>query len=101
MEQPFYRDRLEDAGISVVVPPPDEQEIIHNVIYDELVKGVLNRSSQEDFLDVIDRLGSAGAEGVIAGCTEIELLVSEDDVFVPWFPSTELHAREIVRAAFN
>ena len=99
MGEEFYRDRLEKSGLSILVPPEDEQEQVHRVIYDELVQGVLNRSSQEDFLDIIDRLGAAGAEGVIAGCTEIELLVEEDDIFVPYFPSTALHARAIVQAA--
>lgn len=101
MEQDFYRERLESAGITIVVPPEPEREMIHKVIYDELVQGVLSRSSHEDFLDVIDRLGSSGAEGVIAGCTEIELLVSEDDVFIPYFASTELHARAIVEQALG
>jgi len=101
MEQDFYRSRLEEAGISILLPPSDEQAMIHKVIYDELVQGVLSRSSQEDFLDVIDRLGAAGAEGVIAGCTEIELLVGEDDVFIPYFASTEIHAKAIAKAALN
>lgn len=101
MEQPFYRERLESEGIKTVVPPEDERKLIHRAIYDELVQGTLSRATQEDFLDVIDRLGLAGAEGVIAGCTEIELLVSSDDVFVPYFPSTEIHARAIADAALR
>ena len=101
MEPGFYRERLEGAGLTVIVPPDDEQAMIHKVIYDELVKGVLNRSSHEDFLDVIDRLGAAGAEGVISGCAEIELLVSSDDVFVPYFASTAVHSRAIVDAALD
>ncbi len=101
MAEPFYRERLEAAGLSVVLPPEDEQEMIHNVIYDELVQGVLSRLSQEKLLDAIDRLGLAGAEGVIAGCTEIELLVTEDDVFIPYFPSTALHADAIAQASLT
>ena len=101
MEEDFYRDRLESRGLTVLTPSEAERTLVHDVIFDELVRGELNRSSREDFLDVIDRLGSAGAQGVIAGCTEIELLVTEDDVFVPWFPTTRLHAAAAVEAALD
>ena len=101
MEESFYRDRVASHGIEVIVPSEEEREMVHRVIYEELVQGELNRSSQEDYLDVIDRLGSAGAEGVIAGCTEIELLVTEDDVFVPYFPTTQIHCQAIVDAALS
>ena len=76
MEQGFYRERLESHGLTVRVPEEAERTIVHDVIYNELVQGELNRSSRENFLDIIDRLSSSGAEGVIAGCTEIELLLS-------------------------
>jgi len=99
MEQGFYRERLESHGLTVLIPNPDERTIIHNVIYDELVQGELNRSSRERYLDIIDRLGSRGAEGVIAGCTEIELLVTEDDVFLPYFATTRIHAEAVVELA--
>ncbi len=101
MEQPFYRDRLAGHGLTVIVPEPADRARVHDVIYHELVRGELNRSSREDYLDIIDRLGSAGAEGVVAGCTEIELLVTEDDVFIPWFPTTQIHASAIVAAALD
>ena len=101
MEQEFYRGRLESHGLTVRVPEEAERTVVHDVIYNELVQGELNRSSREDFLDIIDRLGSAGAQGVIAGCTEIELLVTADDVFMPYFPTTELHAMAIVDAALG
>ncbi len=99
MSEKFYRDRLESHGLTVLVPNEDEQTIVHDIIYDELVKGELNRSSREEYLDIIDRLGSRGAEGVIAGCTEIELLVTADDVFVPFFATTQIHAEAAVEAA--
>jgi aspartate racemase len=101
MEQDFYRSRLESHGLTVVIPDEDERTIVHDVIYDELVRGVLNRESREAYLDIIDRLSMAGAEGVIAGCTEIELLISEDDVFVPYFPTTQIHAIAAVDAALS
>jgi aspartate racemase len=99
MEQDFYRSRLESHGITVLVPSEPERQRVHDIIYDELVQGQLNRDSREEYLDIIDRLGSAGAQGVIAGCTEIELLVTEDDVFIPYFPTTTLHAEAAVEAA--
>ncbi len=101
MQEAFYRERLESHGLTVLVPSEEEQTIIHDVIYDELVQGVLSRESRERYLDIIDRLGSCGAEGVIAGCTEIELLVAADDVFLPYFATTQIHAEAAVAAAFT
>lgn len=101
MEEAFYRERLESHGLTVLTPSKDEQTIVHDIIYNELVRGELNRSSREEYLDIIDRLSSAGAEGVIAGCTEIEMLVTEDDVFIPFFPTTQIHAEAAVAAAFS
>lgn len=101
MEQAFYRDRFASHGIQVVTPSEEERATVHRIIYDELVKGELNRESREEYLDIIDRLGAAGAKGVIAGCTEIELLVSADDVFVPFFPTSEIHALAIVDTALS
>ena len=101
MEEDFYRARLESHGLTVLTPSEDERKTVHDIIYNELVRGELNRSSLEEYLDVIDRLGSAGAQGVIAGCTEIELLVDQDDVFIPFFATTEVHAQAIVEAAFS
>lgn len=100
MEEDFYRQRLESHGLTVITPSKEERQIVHDVIYDELVRGELNRESREQYLDIIDRLTMAGAEGVVAGCTEIELLISEDDVSVPYFPTTEIHALAAVEASF-
>ncbi len=99
MEQDFYRARLERHGLSVVVPDEPDRTLVHEVIYDELVQGVVSPASQEAYLRVIDRLVDRGAQGVIAGCTEIELLVGPDDVTVPYFPTTALHARAAARWA--
>lgn len=101
MEMDFYRERLESHGLTVLTPADGDRTVVNDVIYNELVKGELNRSSREDFLDIIDRLGTSGAQGIIAGCTEIELLVTAEDLFLPYYPTTELHAFAIVEAALS
>ncbi len=93
MEQNFYRSRLERAhGLTVLVPEEADRGVVHDVIYDELVRGVVDPASRARYVEVIGRLSDAGAAGIVAGCTEIELLVGPDDVDVTWFPSTRLHA---------
>lgn len=93
MEQDFYKDRLvEKFGLEVLIPSQSQRNEIHRVIYEELVQGQVLASSKEFYLEVIQELVSGGAEGVIAGCTEIELLVTPSDVEVPYFPTTAIHA---------
>jgi aspartate racemase len=99
MEQRFYRERLEAHGLRVLVPDEPDRTLVHDVIYDELVRGVVNPSSRSAYLRVIDRQLALGAQGVIAGCTEIELLVSAQDVDVPFFATTRLHAEAAVEFA--
>ena len=92
MEQDFYTDRLASHGLTVLIPDEPGRTTVHDVIFDELVRGVTTEPSREAYLEVIDRLITAGAQGVIAGCTEIELLIAPDDVNVPYFPTTAIHA---------
>ncbi|GAA4532749.1 aspartate/glutamate racemase family protein [Amycolatopsis samaneae] len=92
MSQPFYRERLAAHGLDVLVPGPEDAALVHRVIYDELVLGVVTEESRDAYRAVIRRLAGAGAEGVIYGCTEIELLVGPADSPVPTFPTTRLHA---------
>ena len=93
MEQDFYKSRLtQNFGLDVSVPNQEQRDEIHRVIYEELVQGIIVDSSREYLLGVIDELVAAGAEGVIAGCTEIELLVKPSDVEVDYFPTTAIHA---------
>ena len=99
MEQDFYTERLRRHGLDVLVPHEPDRTLVHDVIYDELVRGVVRDSSRSAYLDVIGRLVERGAEGGIAGCTEIELLVDQGDVAVPYFPTTRLHAEAAVAAA--
>jgi aspartate racemase len=99
MELGFLRDRLEARGVAAIVPDEPDRTTVHDIIYDELVRGVVSPSSKRAVLEIIDRLTERGAEGVIAGCTEIELLVGPDDVAQPYFPTTRLHAEAAVDAA--
>jgi len=99
MEEPFYRERLEARGLQVVLPDADDRAIVNRVIYDELVLGEVREESREQYRRVIRDLVSRGAQGVILGCTEIELLVGADDSPVPVFPTTTIHARAAVDAA--
>lgn len=101
MEQPFLADRLTAAGLDVVVPEPADRDLVHRVIYEELVLGVVREDSRQAFRGVVDRLVVRGAQGVILGCTEIELLIGPDDVDVPTFPTTALHVAAAVRAALG
>ncbi|MDT7804135.1 MAG: amino-acid racemase [Actinomycetota bacterium] len=101
MSQPFYRERLAAHGLDVLVPDDGDRDLVHRVIYDELVLGVVKPESREAYRGVIARLVEAGAEGVIYGCTEIELLVGPEDSAVPTFPTTRLHAEAAVDYALG
>ncbi len=99
MEQPFYRDRLASHGLTVLVPEAEDRALVHSVIYDELCLGIAAETSRAAYVAVIDRLVSAGAEGVVLGCTEIELLIDQDAVEVAVFPTTRLHVEAAVDRA--
>ncbi|MDP5183005.1 aspartate/glutamate racemase family protein [Blastococcus sp. BMG 814] len=99
MEQPFLVDRLADAGLEVLVPEQADRDLVHRVIYEELVLGVVRGESRRAYQEVVDRLVARGAQGIVLGCTEIELLIGPGDVPVPTFPTTALHVAAAVRAA--
>ena len=102
MEQAFYRDHLvTHHALDVLVPDEPDRTTVHDVIYEELVRGVVTAESKAAYLAVIDRLLARGAQGIIAGCTEIELLVGPHDVAVPYFPTTRLHALAAVAFALQ
>ena len=101
MEQAFYRDRLASHGLEVLVPESDDRALVHRVIYDELCRGVVDEGSRTAYRAVIDRLVDVGAEGVILGCTEIELLVGQEHSPVPVFPTTRIHVEAAVSAALS
>ena len=99
MEQDFYRDRLARHGLRVLVPDAADRAEVHRVIYEELCLGVVREESRQAYRQVIDRLVAAGAEGIVLGCTEIELLVGAADSPVPVFPTTRLHVEAAVDAS--
>lgn len=99
MEHDFYRGRLESHGLRVLIPDEPARSTIHDVIFNELVRGVIRTESRDRYLAAIDDVLADGAEGVIAGCTEIELLVTADDLSVPYFPTARLHALAAVELA--
>ena len=99
MERAFYRDRLAGHGLRVLVPDGDDRAEVHRVVYEELCLGVVSDTSRRRYREVIGRLVEAGAQGVVLGCTEIELLVEPDDSPVPVFPTTRLHVEAAVAAS--
>jgi aspartate racemase len=100
MEQDFYKGRLATRfGLEVLTPDADDRRQVHDIIYRELVAGVVRDASRQVYRDVIARLVARGAEAIILGCTEIMLLVRPEDSAVPVFDTTELHARAAVERA--
>jgi len=100
MEQDFYRGRLAGRfGLEVLVPEAEDRQQVHDIIYQELIAGVVSERSRQVYADVIARLVARGAEAIILGCTEIMLLVRPQDSAVPLFDTTSLHAQAAVDAA--
>jgi aspartate racemase len=102
MEQDFYKGRLSDRfGVEVIIPGEEEREIIHQVIYNELCLGKINQISKNRFIEIINNLVDLGAEGIVLGCTEIPLLVKQEDIRVPVYNTTEIHAKAAVAFALS
>lgn len=94
MEDEFYRRRLKEKhGINAIIPGETDREKIHRIIYSELCKGMVKQSSKRETVRIIRRLAARGAEGVILGCTEIPILVKQEDAAIPLFNTTEIHAK--------
>jgi aspartate racemase len=102
MEHDFYKGRLIDNfGLDVITPNQQDREVIHRVIYEELVLGKIVESSQQEYKRIIEALIAQGAEGIILGCTEIELLIKQKDSIVPLFPTSAIHAIAAVEKALE
>jgi len=101
MEDGFYSEQFTKHGIETVIPKREEREFIHNVIFNELCKGIFKDESKKKFLEIINGLIKKGAEGIVLGCTEIPLLIKQEEVEVPVFDTTEIHSRKAVELALE
>ncbi|MDZ5471429.1 aspartate/glutamate racemase family protein [Bacillus sp. 31A1R] len=101
MEQPFYKELLNKERIEVITPNVDDRQIVHDVIYDELCKGEIREESRQEYLKIIEKLIKEGAEGIILGCTEIPLLISQKDTQIPLFDTTKIHATKVAEIALE
>ncbi len=102
MEQEFYKGHLKkNHGINVVVPNEQERTAVHDIIYQELCQGEIRPASKRRYLDIVSNAEQSGADGVIFGCTEVGLLISQDDLALPAFDTTELHAIAALDFALN
>ena len=102
MEQDFYVGRLRDEhGLDVLVPTAGDRGLVHSVIYNELCQGVVREDSREQYRRIIGELEQRGAEGILLGCTEIDLLIGPQDAAVPVFDTTRLHAQKAVELALG
>lgn len=96
MEMDFYKKRLQDSNIVSLVPEKPKREFIHSAIMDELLKEIFKEETKNKFLNIINDLESNGAEGIVLGCTEIPLLIKQDDLNLPVFNTLEIHAKAAV-----
>ena len=101
MTQDFYKKRLTDRGMEVLIPDDAAVEVINSIIFDELCVGEIREASRRNFQDAVKRLAEQGAEGVILGCTEIGLLLRQSDVSIPVFDTTVIHAKRAVEIALE
>jgi aspartate racemase len=102
MEENFYKGRLVDNyGLEIIIPSSEDMQIVHRIIYEELCAGIIKSNSKQRYRDIIRRLVKEGAEGIILGCTEIGLLINQEDSPVPLFDTTEIHAKAAVKYALE
>ena len=101
MTQEFYRDKLVERGIEVLIPEEEDIELVNRVIFEELCLGVVKEDSRAEYLRVIESLQERGAQGILLGCTELGLIVSDKDVMLPLFDTTEIHAKKALSLALE
>lgn len=96
MEGNFYRDKLEAKGIEVLIPNEVDRQSVHDVIYNELVRGIISDESREKYVKIINEMAKQGVQGVVLGCTEIPLLIKNEDVDIEVFDTTYIHSKAAV-----
>jgi len=102
MEQDFYAGRLNDKhGLHVITPSEEDREVVHQVIYKELVLGTVREDSRQKFITIMNKMSEQGAEGIIEGCTEIVMLVQQEHTTIPLFDTTAIHAQKAVEMALS
>lgn len=101
MTEDFYKEKLIARGIKVLIPDAEEMETVNQVIYEELCQGIISKASKETYLQIIEHLREKGAQGVILGCTEIGLLIHQEDTTLPVFDTTLIHAEKAALASLD
>jgi len=101
MERDFFRDKLTEKGIEILIPDDEERDFIHYTIFEELGRNIIKPETRDYYVNVINKLVAAGAEGIILGCTEIPLLISSADVAIPLFDTAEIHSKAAVEFALG
>lgn len=101
MTQDFYKERIKEYGIDVIIPNEKDAELVNTVIFEELCLGMIRDASRKEYIRIIEELKNQGAEGVILGCTEIGLLIQQEDSSLPVFDTTQVHAHRIAMKAIE
>jgi aspartate racemase len=101
MSEDFYKSKLIKRGINVIVPDEKDQNIVNEIIYNELCKGIINEKSRDEYIKIIDKIIERGGKGIILGCTEIGLLIKEKDISVKLFDTTIIHAKKAIEFALK
>ena len=101
MEQPFLKERLAQYGVDILIPADNDRHKVHRIIFDELCQGQFKQQSRLGYLAIVNHLIAQGAEAIVAGCTEIGLLINQQDMSVPFLDTSEIHARAAVELALD
>ncbi len=101
MEQDFYKNKLVQQGIDVLIPEKQDRDTVHQIIYEELCVGIIDPTSRQKYIDIVEDLIAAGAQGIVLGCTEICMLIGDVQFSVPLFDTTSIHAKAAVDFALD